>query len=336
MNRRLSRKEEPIGIALVGAGSVAHLHARAVADYPEARLIGWFDPDAERAATMAGQYGGRVYRRLSELLADPAVQAVHVLTPPSDHVAVSLAALAAGKHVLVEKPVADKAADLLRLKRAAARAKRICLPAHNYIHVPALARAKRLIETGKLGQIAALWILYNLFHSEELGRKYGSIFRVVMTHHAYSLLYLLGRPVRLNAMALPGVHYRKLRTEGQAAITCEMPGGVIANLWASFSAKDLTNDPWNVVYKVLGTQGGVSYSWSEAQYEKNASPGARSPGYVDGFRGELDHFITRCIRRGEAPLSSLDDALDALSIIEAAEWAVRKKQGFVPVRYHRR
>lgn len=207
------------------------------------------------------------------------------------------------------------------------------MPAHNYIHVPSLARAKRLIEVGKLGKIAALWILYNLFHSEELGRKYGGIFRVVMTHHAYSLLYLLGRPVRLNAMAFPGVHYRNLRSDGQAAITCEMPGGVIANLWASFSARDLTNDPWSVVYKVLGTQGGISYSWNEAQFEDDASPGVGSPGYVDGFLGELDHFINRCIRRGEPPLSSLDDALDALRIIEAAERAVRSKAAFERIRY---
>ncbi len=326
-------KKRAIGIAFIGAGSVAQMHGRAVQASADAKWVGVFDSDPARALALTKVYGGRAYRRLADLLADPAVHAVHVLTPPSGHVSASLAALAAGKHVLVEKPVADKASDLLKLKRAAAKAGRVCMPAHNYIYVPALARAKRLIGAGKFGKVAALWILYNLFHSEALGRKYGSIFRVVMTHHAYSLLYLLGRPVRLNAMAFPGVHYRRLRSAGQAAITCEMPGGVIAHLWASFSAVDPTDDPWGVVYKILGTRGGVSYAWQQVQGQGRASPGVGSPDYQAGFHGELDHFINRCIRRGEPSLSTLDDALDALSIIEAAEAAVLGRWNRVPIRY---
>jgi predicted dehydrogenase len=329
-------KTKSIGTAFIGAGLVAHMHARAVHACDGAKLIGAYDNDSTRAKALVRQYGGRAYRHLDELLADPHVEAVHVLMPPAGHVAAGLAALKAGKHVLVEKPVANKVGDVLKLKHAAAKHGRVCMPAHNYIYVPSLRRAKRLIEAGKLGRIASFWMLYNMFHSEELIRKYGGIFRVVMTHHAYSLLYLLGRPIRLTAMAFPGVHYKKLKCEGQASITCEMPGGVIANLWASFSGKDLTNDPWNVVYKVLGTKGGVCYSWNEAQFEDATGPGFGLPGYEDGFHGEVDHFINRCIRRGEPPLSSLDDAVDALRIIEAAERAVRNNRGAVQIRYSKR
>jgi predicted dehydrogenase len=270
---------------------------------------------------------------LDDLLTDPNVEAVHVLTPPAGHVPAGLAALRAGKHVLVEKPVADKAVDILKLKVAAAKYRRVCMPAHNYIYVPSLRRAKRIIEQGKLGQVASFWMIYNMFHSEELIGKYGGIFRVVMTHHAYSLLYLLGRPVRISAMAFPGVHCRKLNCEGQASITCEMPGGIIANLWASFSGKDLTNNPWNVVYKVLGTKGGICYSWNEAQFEDDTGPGFGLPGYEDGFHGEVDHFINRCIRRGEPPLSTLDDAADALRIIEAAERGARDKRSAARIQF---
>jgi predicted dehydrogenase len=326
-------KKESIGVAFIGAGLVAHMHARAVRACDGTRLIGAFDNDTKRARALTQQYGGRPYRRLDDLLADPNVEAVHVLTPPAGHVTAGLAALQAGKHVLVEKPVANRVGDILKLKRAAAKCRRVVMPAHNYIYVPSLRRAKRLIEQGKLGQVASFWMLFNIFHSEELGRKYGGVFRVVMTHHAYSLLYLLGRPLRLTAMAVPGVHYRNLKCEGQAAITCEMPGGVIANLWASFSGKDLTNDPWNVVYKVLGTKGGLCYSWNEAQFEDDTGPGFGLPGYEDGFHGEVDHFINRCIRRGEPPLSTLDDATDALRIIEAAERAARDQRGTMRLQY---
>jgi len=324
---------KPVGVAFIGAGLVAHMHARAVLACDGARLVGAFDEDASRARALTKQYGGRAYRQLADLLTDPNVEAVHVLTPPAGHVAAGLAALEAGKHVLVEKPVANKVGDILKLKHAAAKHRRVVMPAHNYIYVPSLRRAKRLIEQGKLGQVASFWMIFNIFHSEELGRKYGGVFRVVMTHHAYSLLYLLGRPVRLTAMAAPGVHYRELKCEGQTAITCEMPGGVIANLWASFSGKDLTNDPWNVVYKVLGTKGGLCYSWNEAQFEDDTGPGFGLPGYEDGFHGEVDHFINRCIRRGEPPLSTLDDAADALRIIETAERVACDKRGTVRLRF---
>ena len=101
------------------------------------------------------------------------MDAVHVLTPPEGHLAAALAALRAGKHVLVEKPVAQRTADIRRLMRAAERAGCTCMPGHNYIYVPALRRAKALIDAGKLGPIAAFWMLYNLFHDADLVRKYG-------------------------------------------------------------------------------------------------------------------------------------------------------------------
>src|ERR1044071_9841804 len=111
--------DESIGIAFVGAGLVAHMHARAVAECAGAQLIGVYDLDAARAEALTARYGGRAFQSLDHLLEHPRVQAVHVLTPPAGHVAASLASLRAGKHVLVEKPVADTLDAILELKRVA-------------------------------------------------------------------------------------------------------------------------------------------------------------------------------------------------------------------------
>ena len=97
-----------VGIAFVGAGLVAELHARAVAACERARFTGAYDAEPGRAKALTGRHGGRDYRSLKELVGDPSVDAVHVLTPPEGHVAAALAALRAGKHVLVEKPVAHR------------------------------------------------------------------------------------------------------------------------------------------------------------------------------------------------------------------------------------
>ncbi len=316
-----------VGVAFIGAGVAAEMHGRGLAATPGARLAGAFDPVAARAKHIASRFGGRVYQALDPLLADQEVEAVHILTPLAHHIPVALKAMQAGKHVLIEKPVATSVREIEKLQSAAKKYGRVCMPGHNYIYVPSLLRAKRLIQEKKLGQVAAFWILYNIAHTEKIAAHYGGVLHAVCTHHAYSLLFLLGRPVKVSA-ALSNVHYKTLKFEDQAAITCEMPDGAIAHLWCSFAVNDPTNDPWTVIYKVLGTRGGLTYSWNEVQFEDHGGPAWGLPCYEDGFRGEIDHFINRAIRRGEPPLSTLDDAANALRIIEAAERSAKtgKKQ----------
>ena len=94
-----------LGIGFLGAGMVANLHAEAVARCAGARLVGLWNRTPARAREKARAFGCASYGSAAELLADPAVDAVHVLTNLETHHALTLQALAAGKHVLVEKPV---------------------------------------------------------------------------------------------------------------------------------------------------------------------------------------------------------------------------------------
>jgi myo-inositol 2-dehydrogenase/D-chiro-inositol 1-dehydrogenase len=308
-----------IGVAFIGAGIVAEMHGRGLIATPGSRFIGVFDPNTSQAKKIAKKLGGRNYKNLKDLLGDKNIEAVHVLTPTRLHVPTALKAMQAGKHVLVEKPVALAARDIHHLQSAAQKYQRVCLPAHNYIYAPSLQRAKRLISEKKLGQIAALWVLYNIFHPDKIAAQCGSsVLRAICIHHAYSLLYLLGRPARVFA-AGSNVAHRKLKFEDQSSITCEWPDGKMAHLWCSFAVNDPTNDPWTVLYKVLGTRGGLTYSWNEAQFDDTGGPAWGLPCYEDGFRGEIDFFINHAIRHNEQPPSTLNDAVDALKIIEAAE-----------------
>ena len=100
-----------IGVGFLGAGIVAEMHGRAVAANSNAKLVNVCDREIARATSLAKKFGGKVSGNLQEVLEDPQVNAVHILTPPDSHVEAALASLKAGKHVLVEKPVAWKAAD---------------------------------------------------------------------------------------------------------------------------------------------------------------------------------------------------------------------------------
>ena len=312
---------DKVGVAFIGAGTVAEMHGRGIAAAAGVSFIGAYDVDRTKAEAITAKFGGRVFESLQQLLAEPDVDAVHVLTPVSHHVSDAVESLRAGKHVLLEKPVAETLEDIALLNRVARKTNRVCMPAHNYIYVPSLRRAKRLLDAGKLGDIGSLWILYNIFHPEEVAAAYGGVLRAVCNHHAYSVLYLLGRPRRVMATT-SRVHYTKLTCEDQAMIVCEMENGAIANLWCSFATSDPTNDPWTVLYKILGTNGGVNYSWNEAQFKDEGGPAWGMACYEESFIEEIDYFINRCVLGGEQPLSTLDDAADAMRILMAAERSV--------------
>jgi len=321
-----------ISLAFVGAGTVAGPFSRAVAANPSVRFAGAFDPVTECSERVVAQIGGRVYRSLEEVNVDADVDAVIVMNPPRVHVETARACLEADKHVLLEKPVAQTVGEIDELLALSAQVKRVCMPAHNYIYVPALQRAKRFVEDGSFGQVASLWVLYNLSHPKPLIKAYGGVLREVCVHHAYSLLYLLGRPECVSAVA-SCLRDPSPSCEDQVMVTCQMQGGAIANLWASFAVNDPTSDPWTVVYKILGTKGGISYTWNEAQFEDRGGPAWGMPDYVDGFANELDFFVNRAIPQGDAPLSTLHDARDALCIIEAAEATIGRRNGLTEIQY---
>ena len=102
-------------IALVGAGNIADRYAAAIAVAPELELTGATDLDAARARALVSAYGGRAYAGLDDVLADDAVDTVVNLTVPQAHFEVATAALAAGKHVHNEKPLALRHEDAFRL-----------------------------------------------------------------------------------------------------------------------------------------------------------------------------------------------------------------------------
>ncbi|WP_227340451.1 Gfo/Idh/MocA family protein [Sphingopyxis sp. P8] len=309
------------GVAFIGAGTVASLYGQAFEAGVNARFCGAFDRDPGAAALMAEHLGGRAYAGVEELLADPAVDAVIVMTPIETHYAIAMQALSAGKHVLLEKPVATTVSEIDALDQAARSRGLVCMPAHNYIYNSTLQRAHRLARDGKLGNIASFWMLYNIAHSPDVARRYGGVLRAVGIHPIYTMLYLVGRPVRVKAAA-SRLASRGLPFEDQAMITCELPGGALANLWVSFAASDVARDPWTMTCKLIGDGGAASFSWNDTLCSDEGGPAWGIPEYVESFAAELEHFVGVCIARGAPPLSTLADARTAQRIIEAAERSI--------------
>ncbi len=125
-------QESLLGVAFIGAGAVAELHHLALQRWPRTRLTGIYRRDRAACARRAAAWGVTAYGSVDELLGDPSVDAVFVLSPVEDHHTHAIQALRIGKHVLIEKPVSLMAASVREIARVAQAAGRVCMLAHNY------------------------------------------------------------------------------------------------------------------------------------------------------------------------------------------------------------
>src|SRR4051794_19437276 len=136
----------PIGIAVIGAGYWGPNLVRNAQATPGLRLEYLCDLNEARAREVLGQYTTvRVSTSLDEVLADPQVQAVAIATPAGTHVDIALAAIAAGKHVLVEKPLAATWADGAKVVQAAEDAGVVLMLDHTYCYTPAVSHLRELL-----------------------------------------------------------------------------------------------------------------------------------------------------------------------------------------------
>jgi len=146
-----------LGIAVIGAGYWGPNLVRNAAATPALRVQYLCDLNVQRAKDVLGPYSTiRTTASLQQVLDDPAVDAVAIATPASTHVDVALAALEAGKHVLVEKPLASSYEDGAKLVAAAADAGLVLMLDHTYCYTPAVRHLRELVRGGDIGDLQYL------------------------------------------------------------------------------------------------------------------------------------------------------------------------------------
>ena len=150
-----------IGIGLIGTGFMGKCHALAYGsvkavfgDVLRPRLEVLCDVPAEKASHFAGQFGfSRATDDWLSLVEDPAVDIVCITTPNKAHKEMAMAALKAGKHVHLEKPMALTLSDAQEIADLAANSHLKTIVGYNYLHNPALTHARKLIDEGAIGRI---------------------------------------------------------------------------------------------------------------------------------------------------------------------------------------
>ena len=188
------------------------------------------------------------------------------------------------------------------------------------------SRTRALIRSGDLGRIVSCQVMYNIHHSEPVAKRYPGVVRQILTHHAYIQSYLVGATRRVVAMKAC-LHYADFRGEDIAMVQMELASGALAHFTASFAADNHSADPWTVMIKVIGTASSARYSYRDWVELK---PGLAHSQTYSAYQGSIDNevvdFVHNCLQRGEAPLSTLDDAIAAQRLIAAIELSIAEQR----------
>ena len=182
-----------IGIAVVGYGYWGVNLARNVAAASTTELIGVVDPGTERRdLAHANHVGISTWAGIDDALDDDRVQAVIIATPASTHVDLALAAMARGRDILVEKPLAETTADAEKLRDVAADNDLVLMVGHTFLYSPPVLRLKELVDQGDLG---ALQYLYSQRLSLGRIRRDCNALWNFAPHDVSIMLHLLEEPV---------------------------------------------------------------------------------------------------------------------------------------------
>ena len=144
----------PLGVGIVGTGTSATQHLTALREVPNGRAVAIAGSSRAKAQALAEQWGvPRAYGSYEELIADPAVEVVHACTPPDLRLPIARAAAAAGRHVLVEKPIGRTVAEADQIIAACEKAGVRLAAMFQNRFTPLARRLKAAVDEGQPGRL---------------------------------------------------------------------------------------------------------------------------------------------------------------------------------------
>ncbi|MGI5215897.1 Gfo/Idh/MocA family protein [Plantactinospora sp. CA-290183] len=324
------------GLALIGFGYWGTNLARNLDRLATPRWRHLVDASPERRRTAAELYPGvRVSADLDAVLDDDGVGAVLIATPAPSHAPLVRRALAAGRHVFVEKPLAMSVVDAVELAETAERHGLVLMVGHTFEYVPAVVRMREYIRSGELGEVLHL-------HSQRLnlGRIQSDLhtFWSIGPHDVSIANYLLGGQPRW--VAAHGGRYLHDGVEDVMFVTVGYPGDVVAHMHVSWLDPAKTRRT-----TVVGTRRMLVYDDMNREapltlFDKGAEPvepdgqGVRRYRLRDGaahvpvlstaepLSVELGHFLD-CVRTGARPRTDGWNGVRVVAVLEAADASLR-------------
>ena len=328
-----------IGVGVIGYGYWGPNLARCFSETPDCRLVAVSDLSPAAQARAARRHPeARISSDWKELISDPDVDAVAIATPVRSHYELGLAALRAGKHVLIEKPITETSAQAAKLVREASARGLVLLVDHTFCFTPAIRKLRELIKSGTLGNI-----YYYISNRMNLGIFQNDVDVIwdLAVHDIAILHHCLGsRPVAVSAS---GASHVQGRPANMAHVTLFFEGGLIADLnvnWLSpvkIRQTILGGSERMVVYDDLEQSEKLKIYDSGVRLSNDPKEIHRlmvayrigdmvAPRLDTGeaLLTETAHFAD-CIQAGRTPITDGEMGLHVVNILEAASQSMRQR-----------
>ena len=227
---------DTIGVGIIGTGRISGAHARAAQSVPGARLVAASEVDEARGRAFAEKFGCAVLPDYHDLLARDDIQVVVLALPHFLHCPVALDAAAAGKHVMIEKPMADTVEECDRMIEAAAKHGVRLFTAHTEHFVPPNVKAREVIKSGEVGRpVLATDTWYKPFALATRPEwfkdraKGGGMWLMNGAHMIDRLVYILDTRVEA-VKAYVGTNFHDIAADDSALAFLQMANGVPCSL----------------------------------------------------------------------------------------------------------
>jgi predicted dehydrogenase len=324
-----------IKVGVIGCGYWGPQIVRNLHDMPNVQLTGVADAKPERLEFVRRHYPGvKVFSRHTDLL-ETDVQAVVISTPIHTHHRIALDALRAGKHILVEKPLAASVAEALELIEVASAHQQLVMVGHTFLYNPAVQELRRLVGDGELGRVYyvdAARLNLGLF------QRRADVIWDLAPHDISILMYVLGtNPVAVSARGSACVQDD---VHDVAYLELLFESGVSAHVHVSWldPAKvrriTVVGDQKMAVYndvslvekiRVYDTGVGTPITNSFGEFQMSYRHGQVTIPYItwqEPLRLECEHFV-ECVRTGADPRTDAMQGLTVVSVLEAASQSLR-------------
>ena len=311
--------------AISSTGRIAGDFANALARVPDAQLLAVSSRSKERAETFAAEHGAaRSYGSLEALLDDPDVDVVYLASPHSEHCREALQVVAAGKHVLVEKPFGLSAAEAQLVFDAAALAGVFVMEALWSRFLPAHVRLRELVAEGAIGDVLTVEASFGFPFPHQPQHRLlapslgGGALLDLGIYPVNTAMQLLGPPEDVVATATTGPTGVDVHT----AVAMRFPGGAVATARCSLIAPD------PCTAKVIGSEGVVElpasqhapdYLMVRRLFSGAAADRVDLPVGGDGLRYQV-HEVHSCLSRGvqQSDIMSWQHTLDLMTTLDRA------------------
>ena len=318
-------------IAVLGLGFMGVTHLKGMRSVPHAHLAAVHSRDAAKLSgdlrSIQGNLGGpgeqfdfsgvARYDSIEPVLADPSIEAIDICLPTHMHAEVAIEALRAGKHVLVEKPMALDADSARRMLTAAREQDRVLMCAQVLRFLPAYEVLRDAIGSGKLGAVrlamfrrrcaAPAWSRW-LADASQSG---GGVFDLLI-HDIDMCLHLFGRPDTVSATG-----YEALPS-GVDIITAELHYPGLGTAFVTGGWHHPKSYPFSMEYTVVADGGTIDYSSlgrDPTLYRSNGDVGLLPMTNADGYAAEIGYFV-ECCEKGQKPeLCPPEQSLEAVELM---------------------